>query len=70
MTGYGAASPYQGGGGTNYRRTGTLQGWSKSPPPSKIAAEIEGDELDDEGDIYSLRDLAKKDSSIEVDLPF
>lgn len=70
MTGYGAASPYQGGGGTNYRRTGTLQGWSKSPPPSKIAAEIEGDELDDEGDIYSLQDLAKKDSSIEVDLPF
>ena len=60
MSGYSAAFPYQGGGGTNYKRTGTLRGWSKSPPPSKISAEIEGEELDEEGDIYSLLDLAKK----------
>jgi len=60
ISGSGAASSYQGGGGTNYRRTGTLRGWAKSPPPSKVSAEIEGDELDEEGDIYSLSDLAKK----------
>ena len=59
-SGYTSSFPYQGGGGTNYKRTGTLRGWSKSPPPSKISAEIEGEELDEEGDIYSLSDLAKK----------
>ena len=59
-SGGGSSFPYQGGGGTSYKRTGTLRGWSKSPPPSKVAAEIEGEELDEEGDIYSLVDLAKK----------
>ena len=60
QSGFTSAFPFQGGGGTSYRRTGTLRGWSKSPPLSKVAAEIEGEELEDEPYIYSLMDLAKK----------
>ena len=65
-SGYNSAFPYQGGGGSNYKRTGTLRGWSKSPPPLKVVAKIdaekeEGDFAND-GDIYTLIDLAKKDS--------
>ena len=60
MTGYGPAFTPTGSGGSNYRRTGSLQGWSKSPPPLKVEPENENDELDEEGDIYSLLDLAKK----------
>ena len=60
MTGYGAAFPYQGGGGTNYRRTGSLRGWSKSPPPSKAEEMQHADDFSEEQDIYSLKDLAKK----------
>ena len=56
----GPAFSFPGGGGSSFRRTGSLQGWSKSPPPSKVEAEIENDELDEEGDIYSLLGLAKK----------
>ena len=60
LTGYGAAFPYQGGGGTNYRRTGSLQGWSKSPPLSKVAAEDSSEDFEEEEQIYTLTDLAKK----------
>ena len=70
LTGYGPATPFPGGGGTSYRRTGSTRGYSKSPPPSKVAAEQEGDEVDEEGDIYSLKDLAKKQSSNEDTLSF
>ncbi len=59
-SGYSAAAPFPGGGGTSYRRTGSLRGYSKAPPPSKVEAEIESCELDDEGDIYTLEDMAKK----------
>ena len=58
-TGYTAAFVYPGGGGSNFRRTGSFRGWSKSPPPSKVEAELE-DEFPDEEDIYTLSDLAKK----------
>ena len=70
LTGYGAAASFPGGGGTSYRRTGSTRGYSKSPPPSKIAAEQEGSELDEEGDIYSLKDLAKKLSDNEDTFAF
>jgi len=65
-SGYSSAFPYQGGGGSNYKRTGTLRGWSKSPPPLKVALknDIEKEEGDfaKDDDIYTLIDLAKKDS--------
>ena len=60
LSGYSSSAPYQGAGGTNYRRTGTLQGWSKSPPPLAIADEEDLDSLDKEGDTYSLEDMSKK----------
>jgi hypothetical protein len=56
-TGYTTAFAYPGGGGSNFRRTGSFRGWSKSPPPLK--AELE-DEFPDEEDIYTLSDLVKK----------
>ena len=70
LSGYGPATPFPGGGGTSYRRTGSTRGYSKSPPPLKIAAEQEGRELDEEGDIYTLEDLAKKLSNNEDSLSF
>ena len=61
ITGYGPAFPYQGGGGSNYLRIGSLRGWSQKPPMSQIEVEMEDDEQEPEDEhIYSLRDLAKK----------
>ena len=68
LTGRSAAFTSPGGGGTSYRRTGTLQGWSKSPPPLDWQEPIIEDELEDEGDTYTLEDLAKK-QSIEDGFP-
>jgi len=71
LTGYEAAFPYQGAGGTNYRRTGSLQGWSKSPPLSKAASEDDfndSEDYEEEDPIYTLVDLAKK--NIEKGLAF
>jgi hypothetical protein len=70
LSGFGAAFPYPGGGGTNYRRTGTLQGWSKSPPPLKITDDDDLEALDKEGDTYTLEDIAKKQSAEEGLLDF
>ena len=55
----GASFPYQGGGGTNYKRTGTLQGWSHAPPENSIEAEISA-EKDEKEEIFTLKDLADK----------
>lgn len=64
LTGFSGAGGYSGAGGTNYRRTGSLQGWSKRPPQSKVAQEDENSidiANDFEDDVfYSLQDLAKK----------
>ena len=60
LSGYSHMAAFPGAGGGNYRRTGSLQGYSKAPPPGKVAAELESDELEEEGDIYTLEDLAKK----------
>ena len=60
LSGYSSSAPYQGAGGTNYRRTGTLQGWSKSPPPVNVVDDEDPDSLDREGDTYTLEDMAKK----------
>jgi hypothetical protein len=65
MSGYGSSSVAPGSGGSSYKRTGTLQGWSKAPPPLAIELEIEEDEFSEEDDIYSLSDMVKKDSSME-----
>lgn len=61
INGYGPAFPYQGGGGSNYLRIGSLRGWAESPPMSQIEIEMEDEDHDeDEEHIYTLRDLAKK----------
>ena len=61
LTGYGPAFPYQGGGGSNYLRIGSLRGWSEQPPPPQISLELEDDEEETEREhIYTLRDLSKK----------
>jgi len=60
LSGFSSNAPYQGAGGTNYRRTGTLRGWSKSPPPIKNVEEEELDSIDKDGDTYTLEDIAKK----------
>lgn len=48
---------YPGGGGTNFKRTGTLQGWSHAPAPVNVEDSSESSE-DDE--IFTLKDLATK----------
>jgi hypothetical protein len=68
--GSGAAFPYPGGGGTNYRRTGTLQGWSKAPPPLKIDNDNDLEVLDKVDDTYTLEDIAKKQAAEEGLLDF
>ena len=61
LTGYGPAFPYQGGGGSSYRRIGSLRGWSQQPPPPQVALDMEDDEKETEEEhIYTLRDLSKK----------
>jgi hypothetical protein len=55
----GASFPYQGGGGTNYKRTGSLRGWSKTPPENSIEAEMSA-EIDKKEEIFTLKDLADK----------
>jgi hypothetical protein len=47
----GSAFPYPGGGGTNYKRTGTLQGYFHAPPPSKADPEL------GQFPVYNLRDM-------------
>jgi len=59
MGGSGASFPYQGGGGSNYKRTGTNQGWSHAPPETQLQAE-ESAEQDEEEEILTLKDLANK----------
>jgi hypothetical protein len=51
----GAAFPYPGGGGTNYKRTGTVSGFSHSPPPLAVAPEL------GQYPVYDLRDMPSKD---------
>lgn len=58
MGGSGAAFPYQGGGGTNYKRTGTTQGWSHAPAPISDEEKVSDEEEDEP--IFTLRDLAKQ----------
>ena len=58
MTGYTSAAPYPGAGGANYKRTGSLKGWSKSPP--EVQFYDEESDLADEDPIYTLKDLSKK----------
>lgn len=57
--GSGASFPYQGGGGSNYKRTGTTRGWSHAPPETWLQSEKSAAE-DEEEEIYSLKDLADK----------
>lgn len=59
VLGAGASFPYQGGGGSSYKRTGSLQGWSKSPPESYLQAEERAEE-DESEEIFTLKDLADK----------
>jgi hypothetical protein len=61
-----ASFPYPGGGGSNYKRTGTRQGWSRRPPLSRVAAADISDEEIAEEEIYSLRDLAKKEEESPI----
>ena len=68
-SGQGSAFPYPGGGGTIAKKTGTLQGWSSSPPPIDFYIDVEEDEFSKEDDTYSLKDLAKK-MSIEGNFSF
>ena len=56
-TGYGPAFPYPGGGGSNYKRTGTLRGWSKAPPP---LPEFEDEEPEEVEVFFTLKDFAAK----------
>jgi len=70
ISGYSAAFSFPGGGGSSYKRTGTLRGWSKSPPPLEIELEDEESEFSEEDDTYSLKDLAKKDSNLDDILHF
>ena len=51
----GAAFPYPGGGGTNYKRTGTVSGYSHSPPPLAIDPALGQYAIND------LRDMPDKD---------
>jgi len=55
----GAAFPYQGGGGSNYKRTGTTRGWSHAPPESPLQANQSAAE-DESEEILTLKDLADK----------
>ncbi len=64
------AFPFPGGGGSSYKRTGTLQGWSKAPPHVESELEYEESGFSEEDDIYSLKDLAKKDSNLDDVLRF
>ena len=57
--GSGAAFPYPGGGGSNFKRTGTTQGWSK-PPPMNVMQADEKEVQDQEDEILTLKDLADK----------
>ena len=50
---------YPGGGGSNFKRTGTLQGWSHAPPEMWLQADISADE-DESEEILTLKDLADK----------
>tara|TARA_R100000008_G_C3584911_1_gene171449 strand:- start:1501 stop:2130 length:630 start_codon:yes stop_codon:yes gene_type:complete len=68
LSGNSAAFSAPGSGGSSFKRTGTLQGWSKSPPPLNYEDEVSKDEFEDEGDTYTLEDLAKK-KSIEDGFP-
>ena len=55
LTGYGAAFPYPGGGGTSAKKTGTLQGYFHRPPQ----ADVPGKNL--EIGAYRLQDLLDDD---------
>ena len=58
--GRGSGSSFPSGVGS-YKRTGTKRGFSSAPPLSKIAAVYDyEDEIDDEEEIYTLADLARK----------
>lgn len=64
----GAAFPYPGGGGSNYKRTGTTRGWSHSPPENWMQSDesAAGDEKDE---IFTLKDLADKILSFSGENP-
>lgn len=68
MGGSGAAFPYQGGGGSNAKRTGSKAGWSMSPPMNKQQAN-EKEENDVEDQIFTLSDLADKNLADEGESP-
>lgn len=59
LGGSGAAFPYPGGGGSNFKRTGTTRGWSHAPPESVAQANISAEE-DESEEIFTLKDLADK----------
>ena len=63
LTGFSGAGGYPGAGGTNPKRTGSYQGWSKAPPQSKIAQKYENeiDKMNDFEDnvFYTVQDLIK-----------
>jgi len=61
VSGGAGSFPYPGGAGTNFKRTGTLRGWSQAPPPLAVEEETlfdVNDEVDEEEHIYSLHDMA------------
>ena len=47
----GTAYPYPGGGGTSYKRTGTMSGYSHSPPPLAVEPEL------GQFNIYDIRNM-------------
>lgn len=55
----GPAFVYPGGGGSNFKRTGTTRGWSHSPPESWLQADQSAEE-DQKEEIFTLKDLADK----------
>ena len=55
----GPAFIYPGGGGSNFKRTGTTQGWSHAPPENERQAEMSAEE-DESEEILTLKDLADK----------
>lgn len=55
----GASFAYPGGGGSNFKRTGTNQGWSHSPPETWLQAD-ESAEQDESEEILTLKDMADK----------
>ena len=55
----GPSFPYPGGGGSNFKRTGSTQGWSHAPPQTWQQANDTAAE-DESEQIFTLKDLSDK----------